>query len=79
MGRLFYFGNVRGVVHGGDHLPPHFHVVGPDFQGVIEIETLALLAGHVPKAVLREVLDWARDNRPVIVAEWNRCNRRFTI
>lgn len=66
-------------MYGGDHLPPHFHVVSPDFQGVIEIETLAVIKGHVPKAVLRDVLAWARQNRPLLVAEWNRCNRRFMI
>lgn len=77
MGRLFAFGNVRGVVYGGDHLPPHFHVVGPDFQAVVDMETLAVIAGHLPRPLLAQVRDWAKANRPALTAEWNRCNHRF--
>ncbi|MCJ2048229.1 DUF4160 domain-containing protein [Methylobacterium sp. J-070] len=39
MGRLARIGNVIVRIIAGDHLPPHFHAIGPDFEAFIVIET----------------------------------------
>ncbi|MCU0725370.1 MAG: DUF4160 domain-containing protein [Planctomycetes bacterium] len=38
-----------------DHLPPHFHAVCSGMSAQVTIETLALLAGSLPRAKLRRV------------------------
>lgn len=76
MGKLHTIGKITIRVYANDHLPPHFHIVAPDFEALVEIETMAVLAGSLPKSG-REALEWAAQNKSAIVAEWNRINPRF--
>ncbi len=69
---------VEIVVRGNDHNPPHFHVVGPDVAAQVEIETLKVLRGSLPKKALW-VLEWAAENRPALYAEWNRRNPHLKV
>ncbi|WP_244535573.1 DUF4160 domain-containing protein [Methylorubrum salsuginis] len=78
-GRLHQFGKVVITVYGNDHLPPHFHVLSPDAEALVEIATLAVLAGSLPSRIAREALAWAAANIDRIRAEWNRINPRFPI
>jgi hypothetical protein len=79
MGRLHTISKIIITVYANDHLPPHFHAVHPDFEALIEIETFAFYAGSLPSSARRTVLEWARNNLPVIKAEWNRINPRFPV
>ena len=79
MGKLYQFGSVIVRVYANDHLPPHFHVLTPDAEALVEIATLRILAGSLPGKVEREALTWATENRASIAAEWNRTNARFPI
>lgn len=79
MGKLYALGNLTIRVYANDHLPRHFHVVAPDFEALIDIDMLTVLRATLPRAVRRQVLDWADHNRPAIEAEWNRINPRFPI
>jgi len=45
MGRLHQIGKLIIRVYANDHLPPHFHAISPDFEALIEIATLTVLAG----------------------------------
>lgn len=76
MGKLHTIGKTTIRVYANDHLPPHFHIVAPDFEALVEIATMAVLAGSLPKAG-RSALEWAADNKAAIIAEWNRINPRF--
>lgn len=68
------FSNCKITVYIGDHNPAHFHIVGVDFDAMVEIETMLVIRGDVTKA--REAMAWAADNREIIRAEWERCNGR---
>lgn len=76
MGKLHQIGKTIITVYPNDHLPPHFHAVSPDFEALIEIETLAVLKGGLGRS-RKVVLGWAADNLSAIKAEWNRINPRF--
>ncbi len=76
MAKLHTIGKITIRVYANDHLPPHFHIVAPDFEALVEIETMAVLAGSLPRSG-REALEWAAHNKSAIVAEWNRINPRF--
>lgn len=54
-----------------DHSPPHFHLIWPDGEALVEIPSLAVLRGRPPQAVLRQALAWARQNLPLLEAAWN--------
>ena len=76
MGKLHTIGKVSVRVYANDHLPPHFHIVGVDDEALVEIATLAVLAGTVPD---KAAMVWAGKNVSTIAAEWNRINPRFPI
>ncbi len=74
MAKLHAMGKVKIKVFGRDHRPAHFHVIAPDFEALVEIETLAILRGTMPAVIRREVLAWVSINMDALKAEWNRCN-----
>ncbi|GLK86669.1 DUF4160 domain-containing protein [Ancylobacter defluvii] len=78
MGKVHQIGNVIIRIWGGDHLPPHFHIIAPDFEAAVEIDTMTVIVGILPKAG-RPALEWARQNKVAIIAEWNRTNPRFPL
>ena len=53
-----FFGIVVRLFH-GDHQPPHFHAIYEDHEALIEIETLAVYRGWLPRRALALVLEWA--------------------
>jgi hypothetical protein len=79
VGKLHQVGKVIITVYANDHLPPHFHAVGPDDEALIEIKTLNILAGGLSAKVERDVMAWATAHKSDLAAEWNRINPRFPI
>lgn len=79
MGKLHQIGNLIIRVYANDHLPPHFHAIAPDFEALIEIETLIILRGKLSAQATKSVMSWASQYRAVIASEWNRINPRFPI
>jgi hypothetical protein len=79
VGKLHQLGKIVIRIYANDHLPPHFHVIAPDFETLIEIETMLILRGDLPSAHRKAVLSWVHEHRQAIVAEWNRINARFPI
>lgn len=43
-----------------DHVPPHFHVHYAEYEVLIEISTLEVLRGSLPKKKLKKILEWAK-------------------
>jgi hypothetical protein len=79
MAKLHQIGKTIITVYANDHLPPHFHVIAPDWEALIEIETLAVLAGSLGRSSRRAVMAWVTANTATIKAEWNRINPRFPV
>jgi hypothetical protein len=76
MAKLPKDGKVEIKVRGHDHLPPHFHVITPEGECIVEIATLTVLAGTLPKRAAWAI-EWAAENRSVLIAEWNRRNPQY--
>ena len=50
-----------------DHAPPHFHVMYAEYEVSIDIETLKVTKGHMPRRALALVLEWGiRASRRII-------------
>jgi len=64
----------RIAVYGRDHGIPHCHVDGPGFRGSVSIETLELIVGAVPAAILGAARAWAREHRQELMAKWRELN-----
>ncbi|MBF0627481.1 MAG: DUF4160 domain-containing protein [Magnetococcales bacterium] len=53
-----------------DHNPPHFHVIYGDDEALIDIGTLEVLYGHLPRRALAIVLEWAAIHREMLQQNW---------
>lgn len=59
-----------------DHAPPHFHILGPDGHFLIELQSLAIVAGgKLPKSYV-PVMTWAESHRQDLLAKWSELNER---
>ena len=56
-------------VYANDHLPPRFHIVSPDAEALVEIATLRILAGSLPRRTGKAAMKWAAENIEPIKAE----------
>jgi hypothetical protein len=54
-----------------DHEPPHFHVAYGEFEALIEVETLAVYRGELPRRALAMVLEWAALHRDELRQDWH--------
>ena len=53
-----------------DHPPAHFHAVYGEHEALIEIETLAVFRGELPRRALALVLEWAAFRRGELRRAW---------
>lgn len=58
-----------------DHSPAHFHVKYGDFKAVIDIQTLAVSQGALPRRALALVLEWAQAHRAELLEDWELCRQ----
>ena len=53
-----------------EHGPPHFHVAYQGYNAVIDIETLEVKVGRLPRRALNLVLDWGELHQAELRANW---------
>lgn len=53
-----------------DHNPPHFHVIYGEFEAQIDINTLEIINGKLPKRVLAMTVEWAVLHREELRLDW---------
>jgi len=76
MPTLQRFGAVSVRMYADDHRPPHFHIVGPDFQVLVRIADLTVIAGDARPDPISEAIAWARDRRAMLARKWAELNER---
>ena len=69
-----FFGIVIQIFF-NDHYPAHFHAVYGEYEALIEIETLAVYRGKLPRRALALVLEWAELRRSDLQKDWERARR----
>jgi hypothetical protein len=57
-------------MYADDHRPAHFHIVGADFQVVVRIADLAVIAGTARRAQIAEAMAWAGQHREILALKW---------
>lgn len=73
---LMRFGAISVRMYADDHWPPHFHVAGPDFQVLVRISDLTVIAGAARAPQLRDPLRWAAAHRELLALKWTELNER---
>ena len=72
MPELCRFYGVRIKMYFDDHNPPHFHAEYAEQEALIEIETLAMMAGDLPSRALGLVVEWASLHQEELREAWRR-------
>ncbi len=70
MPTLQRFGAATIRMYADDHRPPHFHIIGPDFQVVVRISDLTVIAGTARRGQVAEALAWAMQHREMLALKW---------
>ena len=70
------FGSVSVRMYADDHRPPHFHIVAPDFQVLVRISDLAVIAGEGRPTQIAEALAWAQSHQEALALRWAELNER---
>ncbi|HEX4159499.1 MAG TPA: DUF4160 domain-containing protein [Rhizomicrobium sp.] len=58
-----------------DHAPPHFHALYAEHEAQIDIRTLEVIEGSLPRRALALVKEWAAEHQAELNEDWNLCNR----
>ncbi len=56
-----------------DHAPPHFHVKYGEHKAIIDIQSLSLSEGQLPRRALNLTLDWAELHQTELLEDWQLC------
>lgn len=64
-----FFGIIISMYY-NDHQPPHFHIKYAEHRAQMEIETLALMEGELPRRALNLTLEWASLHRNELRVNW---------
>jgi hypothetical protein len=76
MPTLQRFGAVSVRMYADDHRPPHFHIVSPDFEVLVRISDMTVIAGEARPAEIAEALSWARGQPEALALKWTELNER---
>ena len=60
----------------GDHAPPHFHALYGEYEIIINIRTLEIIKGFMPRRALALVLEWASLHREELMEDWKLCEMK---
>jgi len=73
-----FFGIVIRMFY-SDHEPAHFHAIYREYEALIEIETLSVFRGSLPRRALALVLEWAALHRAELREDWQRARNGETL
>ncbi len=59
-----------------EHAPPHFYAIYAEFEAEIDIRTLEVLRGQLPRRALALVMEWAAEYRTELMEDWNLCQAK---
>lgn len=59
-----------------DHAPPHFHAFYAEYEVMIDIRTLEIIEGKLPRRALALVLEWAQQHRVELLEDWELCAQK---
>ena len=62
-----------------EHNPPHFHAKYAEFKAEIDIKTLQILKGELPKRAKAMILEWADDHREELMQDWELARQKHEL
>ena len=76
MPTFFTFHGIKIQLFHRDHAPPHFHAVSAEHELLINIKTLEVMEGSMPKKKQKQIINWAKDNQSNLMEIWHALQKR---
>ena len=70
-----FFGIVIYIYY-NEHQPPHFHATYNEYEALVSIETLAIIAGYLPPKATGLVMEWATIHHDDLIKVWQQAINR---
>ncbi|EIC23711.1 DUF4160 domain-containing protein [Thiorhodovibrio frisius] len=58
-----------------EHAPPHFHAEYGEHRATIDIRSLTIMDGKLPRRATELVLDWAELRQSELLRDWELCQQ----
>jgi len=71
MPEISRFYGIRIKMYYGDHAPPHFHAEYGNEMAIVDIETLTITDGQLPRRAAGLVVEWGNQHRDELAALWD--------
>jgi hypothetical protein len=68
-------GGLPRLIFWREHGPPNFHALYAEHEALIDIRTLEVIEGSLPRRALGLVLEWASEHRAELMEDWDLCTR----
>ena len=59
-----------------EHAPPHFHALYGEFEALIDLGTMAIIRGSLPRRALALVREWATLHPNELKEDWQLCETK---
>ena len=61
------------LMHFNEHAPPHFHSKYGSSKCSVDLQTLRVMAGQLPRRAMAMTLEWAAEYRKELMENWELC------
>ena len=76
MPKIVRLANVSIYMYADDHAPPHFHMLGPESDALVDLESLRVVRGRFRRRDLTEVRAWASEHADLLQRRGAELNER---
>ena len=70
---------IRICVYSNDHVPPHIHAIYGEYEALIDIRELLIIAGSLPANKRKMVIAYVQDNQKDILETFYELNPNLRI
>jgi hypothetical protein len=70
MPRISQFYGIAIYMYYRDHAPPHFHAFYGEDEAIIDVHTIAVNAGKLPRRAATLVTEWATSHQDELRRNW---------
>jgi len=70
MPNIFTINGAKVSIYKNDHLPPHIHIKHGEYEAAIDLNTVSILEGKLPKNTRRWAMKWVSENRGKLQQKW---------
>ena len=76
MAEISRFLGIVIAMYYNEHAPPHFHALYAEYEALIDIRTLQVIGGSLPRRALGLTIEWAFKHRDELMEDWTLCQSK---